>query len=106
MIGAVEWDVTEDVKNGIDNWLIRRTQGGGFVRYYSKDNPVVTDPQDPDYNPNLAPRLVVEQSVLLLERSVSVGQSHVTPGPLPSTRSEDGSPTFLPLPSSQELSKR
>lgn len=39
MVGTVEWDVTSDVLDGVDNWLIKRTQGGGYVRYFSKDHP-------------------------------------------------------------------
>jgi hypothetical protein len=54
MSGEVVWNVTADVQAGFDSWLIKKTQGNGNVRYYSKDHPNVAG------NPGLAPRLILE----------------------------------------------
>ena len=54
--GAVEWDVTADVWNGDNEWLIKKTEEGqnGIVEYYTREG--AADAGDPD----LAPTLVLE----------------------------------------------
>jgi hypothetical protein len=54
MTGEVAFDVTADVVEGADSWLIKTTQGEGNVRYYSKEHPATGS------NPDLAPRLILE----------------------------------------------
>jgi hypothetical protein len=54
--GEVEWDVTADVQDGVNAWLLRKTAewASGEVWYYSKDGAAIFD------NPDLAPRLILE----------------------------------------------
>ena len=51
--GEATWDVTTDVLEGFDSWLIKKTKGLGIARFYSRDNEEVVG------NPDLAPRLVL-----------------------------------------------
>ncbi|MFQ5570042.1 MAG: thrombospondin type 3 repeat-containing protein [Rhodothermales bacterium] len=50
--GEVSWDVTADVQAGADSWLLKKTQGNGNARFYTKEHPDVAG------NSDLAPRLV------------------------------------------------
>ena len=53
LTGELTWDVTDDVQNGIDGWLLKKTSGNGNARFYSLEHPdVATDP-------NLAARLFI-----------------------------------------------
>jgi hypothetical protein len=55
--GEVSWDVTNDVLAGVSSWLLKKTDEAtpGRVLYYSKEGAVVVG------NPNVAPRLILEQ---------------------------------------------
>lgn len=50
--GDIEFDVTNDILNGADSWLVRKTQEnrGSKVSFYSKENG----------NPDLAPKLLLD----------------------------------------------
>ena len=55
--GEVEWDVTEDVLNGVTAWLIKKRElgRGGNVRYYSLEGALE------EHNLDLAPTLILER---------------------------------------------
>ena len=54
-MGDVSWDVTNDVAEASNGWLIKKQNEGqaGQVKYYSKEGAAVAG------NPNLGPRLVL-----------------------------------------------
>jgi hypothetical protein len=53
MTGTVEWDVTEDVRNGVSSWLLKKHRSFGNVRYFSKEGAAAADDM------GLAPKLIL-----------------------------------------------